>query len=254
MRRILFFLLFCFCQKSFSTTTEMASLQRGARMYVNTCQSCHSLPYERYQTLATDLHIPFAVMQKTLMLNQRIPIRSTMETSLSKEDAQAIFGAIPPDLSHIIRRKGKTFVRDYLKGFYSDPSSPFGSNNIVKPGTAMPDVLSWLRGERVGVDAEGKIGVLLEDHAYLQWYRHPTHMPSKKPIRLITVRRGVLTPSEFDATIEDIVGFLAYVDDPTATKRTHIGIAVIVFLLIWLLFVYGLYRDTVKTQHRNHSH
>ena len=37
---------------------DKASLQRGARTYMNYCLGCHSLQYQRYQRTAEDLDIP----------------------------------------------------------------------------------------------------------------------------------------------------------------------------------------------------
>ena len=38
--------------------TDKASLQDGARTFVNYCMGCHSAQYQRYERVATDLGIP----------------------------------------------------------------------------------------------------------------------------------------------------------------------------------------------------
>src|ERR1700739_1233154 len=38
--------------------TDMPSLQRGARNFMNYCLGCHSLKYERWSRLGEDLKIP----------------------------------------------------------------------------------------------------------------------------------------------------------------------------------------------------
>ena len=42
--------------------SDQASLQRGAKMFVNYCVSCHSAQYMRYNRVAADLGIPEDVM------------------------------------------------------------------------------------------------------------------------------------------------------------------------------------------------
>src|SRR5580698_5917012 len=47
---------------------DRASLQRGARNFMNYCVGCHSLKYMRYQRMADDLKIPLDVLQKNLLV------------------------------------------------------------------------------------------------------------------------------------------------------------------------------------------
>ena len=42
-------------------------LQRGARNFANYCLGCHSLKYERWSRLGSDLAIPGDLLQKDLM-------------------------------------------------------------------------------------------------------------------------------------------------------------------------------------------
>src|ERR1700730_15898054 len=44
-----------------------ASLQRGARHFMNYCSGCHSAKYVRYNRIGTDLGIPDAALKKNLM-------------------------------------------------------------------------------------------------------------------------------------------------------------------------------------------
>ncbi|HEY1491901.1 MAG TPA: hypothetical protein VGF35_04685, partial [Steroidobacteraceae bacterium] len=41
-----------------NNVTDMASVQRGARNFTSYCLGCHSLKYERWSRLGTDLAIP----------------------------------------------------------------------------------------------------------------------------------------------------------------------------------------------------
>src|SRR6204780_207730 len=45
-----------------NSVVDRASLQRGARNFMNYCNGCHSLKYMRYQRLADDMQIPTSVL------------------------------------------------------------------------------------------------------------------------------------------------------------------------------------------------
>jgi len=47
--------------------SDKASLQRGARIFVNYCLSCHSAEFMRYNRMAEDLEIPEEVVEENLM-------------------------------------------------------------------------------------------------------------------------------------------------------------------------------------------
>jgi len=46
--------------------TDKASLQRGAKIFMNYCLGCHSMQYQRYQRTFTDLGIPDEIGQENL--------------------------------------------------------------------------------------------------------------------------------------------------------------------------------------------
>ena len=58
-----------------------------------------------------------------------------------------------------------------------------------------------------------------------------------------------LNEKEFDQFTLDIVNFLDYVSEPIQSERKRIGIWVILFLLLFLVFSYGLYKDIWKEVH-----
>lgn len=58
-----------------------------------------------------------------------------------------------------------------------------------------------------------------------------------------------LNEKEFDQFTLDIVNFLDYVSEPIQSERKRIGIWVILFLLVFLIFSYGLYKDIWKEVH-----
>ena len=58
-----------------------------------------------------------------------------------------------------------------------------------------------------------------------------------------------LNEKEFDQFTLDIVNFLDYVGEPIQSERKRVGIWVILFLLAFLIFSYGLYKDIWKEVH-----
>ncbi|MGH6890660.1 MAG: cytochrome c1, partial [Dongiaceae bacterium] len=124
---------------------SLASLQRGARNFVNYCLGCHSAKYMRYSQVAEDLALTEDELRQNLMFTGT-RIYDAMVSSMPPEQARAWFGNAPPDLSLIARSRGVDYVYTFLKSFYADASRPTGANNAVLPQTAMPNVLAGLQG------------------------------------------------------------------------------------------------------------
>ncbi len=61
--------------------SDQASLQRGARLFVNYCLSCHSAKYQRYNRMAKDLGLTEDEVKENLMFGTD-KIGSTMEISM----------------------------------------------------------------------------------------------------------------------------------------------------------------------------
>ena len=147
--------------------TDIESLQRGARDFMNYCSGCHSLTYLRYNRMAEDLKDSRGRSQGEphVHLEQRA---STGSTARCRRDAAAWFGKQPPDLSLIARERGVDYLYSYLKGFYVDNSRMWGVNNLYLPGVAMPHVLASLQGRQEPVyknepDAAGNAHMVLVD-------------------------------------------------------------------------------------------
>ena len=67
--------------------------------------------------------------------------------------------------------------------------------------------------------------------------------------RTVVVEEGKLSPAEFDATIYDLVNFLAYVAEPIKEDRKRIGVFVLLFLGLFFVFAYLLNREYWKDVH-----
>ena len=125
--------------------SDQQSLQRGAKIFVNYCLSCHSAKYMRYNRMGSDLSIKDQVLKKNLMFGSE-KVGDVMDISMREEDSINYFGVTPPDLSVIARSRGADWLYSYFLTFYKDESRPFGVNNLVYKDTAMPHVLWELQG------------------------------------------------------------------------------------------------------------
>lgn len=207
--------------------SDTASLQRGAKYFVNYCLGCHSAQYVRYNRLAEDLGIDEDQIQSLMFTGER-PF-DTMTIAMQPEDAIRWFGIAPPDLSLIARSRGTDYLYSFLRGFYADEASRTGANNLVLADTSMPHVLWELQGTRRAVfevDAE-------QGGAEVFSHFEP-------------VTEGALTESEYDSAVRDIVNFLDYIGEPFQLQRKALGVKVIAFLLLFLVLAYLLKREIWK--------
>jgi ubiquinol-cytochrome c reductase cytochrome c1 subunit len=127
--------------------TDEASLQRGAKLFMNYCSGCHSIELMRYNRIAKDLNISETDMAKNLMFNAD-NIGSNIFSSMDEVNADKWFGTTPPDLSLTARARGTDWIYTYLKGFYTDDSRPYGVNNHVLENASMPDILWKLKQDK----------------------------------------------------------------------------------------------------------
>jgi len=218
-------------QPARNDVANTASLQRGARNFVNFCQGCHSARYVRYSRLASDLGLTEAQVIDNLMFTGE-RVHDTMRVAMRPEDASRWFGVTPPDLSLIARSRGADYVYSFLKSFYLDPSRPTGVNNLVLPGTAMPHVLWELQGYQ---------GAVYDGESDPQ---HNTVHKRFKEFEL--VQPGSMSPEEYDGFVRDTVNFLDYIAEPMQLERRNLGLRVLGFLLVFFLLTYFLKREYWK--------
>lgn len=201
--------------------SDIGSLQRGAKMFVNYCMSCHSADYMRYNRLSEDLGLSEEMVMENLVFADA-KIGNTMSIAMRPEDGEAWFGKAPPDLSLVGRSRSADWLYTFLRTFYQDESG--GWNNIALPNAAMPHVLWELQG--------------------IQRPVYSTHTEGGVELRVIErlelAEPGQLSPEEYDDAIRDLVGFLDYLGEPAKLQRKNIGIWVMLYLavfafLAWLL-------------------
>jgi ubiquinol-cytochrome c reductase cytochrome c1 subunit len=216
---------------------DLASVQRGARNFVSYCLGCHSLKYERWSRLGTDLEIPVALLEQDLILPGDKPGQYIL-TSMPSKDAEVWFGKTPPDLSLMARARGSDYLYQYLKTFYVDPKQQTGSNNLRLPATAMPDVVSELEGLKRAVFRDvattGEGGQVSHEQEF-------DHFEQLAP--------GRLNAAEYDRFVRDTVNFLDYVGEPTQTARHALGIWVVLFLLVFTWLAWLVKREYWKDVH-----
>ena len=225
---------------------DKVSLQRGLATYAHYCMGCHSLSYQRYERTAADLGIDMDVMVQTIVpSDQKIGDLGTI--AMPSKGAAEWFGAPPPDLTLVARKRSPDWVYTYLKTFYVDPSRPLGVNNKVFPKVGMPHVLEPLQGVQRTVCKEAPIRV----NGTVQ-----TDSISGQPltenqcgILEVVEGSGQLTPAEYDQLIYDLVNFLEYVGEPSKAKAHDMGLYVLLFIMIFFVFAYLLKREYWKDVH-----
>ncbi len=212
--------------------SNKASLQRGAKLFVNYCQGCHSAQYSRYSRVGKDLGLNTLQVEDNLIFTTS-KVREPMTIALQAKDARTWFGNQPPDLSLTARAKGADWLYTYLRTFYLDDSRPLGVNNLVLANASMPHVLWELQGWQKPVYKPGETDA------------------SGKPVldHLELVENGQMTPEEYDKAMLDLVNFLVYLSEPAQLQRKQIGFWVILFLLIFIAVSYVLKKEYWKDVH-----
>jgi len=213
---------------------DTASLQRGAKYFVNYCMGCHSLQYFRYQGMqAFDLSED--EIQENLNFAGAKP-GDLMTIAMPAGPAAEWFGAPVPDLTLVTRRRhgGADWVYSYLKGFYRDDSRPFGVNNTVFPMVGMPHVLWDLQGVQNAVFTE---------------VVHPDGTKEQVVERLELAEPGRISAEEYDQVALDLANFLDYVGEPMKQERKRLGVYVVIFLLFFTVLAYLLKKEYWKDVH-----
>jgi ubiquinol-cytochrome c reductase cytochrome c1 subunit len=212
--------------------TDKASLQNGAKLYMNYCLGCHQMQYQRYQRAFDDLGIPIALGQENLQFTGEKP-GDHIKNAMPAESAASWFGAPPPDLTLVARVRGADWIYTYLRSFYADESRPFGVNNLVFPEVGMPHVLQELQGvPRKTSEKQMVDGEMVDRYVGLK-----------------SDGTGYMTADEYDGAVLDLVNYLVYTGEPTRLESESIGRYVMLFLLLLLVLVYLLKKEYWRDVH-----
>jgi ubiquinol-cytochrome c reductase cytochrome c1 subunit len=210
---------------------DKASLQRGARDFMNYCSGCHSLKYLRYSRMAEDLGLSEDDVQANLNFTGT-KAGEQVHVAMTEAEATQFFGKMPPDLSVIARVRGSDWIYSYLKSFYLDESRPLGWNNKLFPNASMPNPLWELQGLQ---------------HAE---FGEADKATGERPVLGLKVTQpGQQNAEEFNRSVRDITAFLEYAGEPAALKRQSMGVWVILFLAFFTFLAWLLKKDYWRDVH-----
>ncbi|TVZ40644.1 ubiquinol-cytochrome c reductase cytochrome b subunit [Alteromonadaceae bacterium 2753L.S.0a.02] len=222
---------------------DKASLQRGAKYFVNYCMGCHSAGYSRYERVAEDLDIPSDLMLENMVFSDQ-KIGELMTIAMAPAKSKKWLGATPPDLTLVTRARSPEWVHTFLRNFYKDDSRPTGVNNKVFASVGMPHVLMELQGLPECAPGEHR-----DAHGHV--VRNALGEAELAPCGSLKVGnvKGSMSSEEFDEAVFDLVNFMTYLSEPVAEKRPRIGIYVFLFLGVLLIFTWLLNREYWKDVH-----
>lgn len=207
---------------------DKASLQNGAKLFVNYCLNCHGASYMRYKNLI-DLGLTEQQVIDNLMFTSE-KIGGLMTIAARADEQKKWFGAAPPDLTIVARARGEAgnagagadWLYTYLRSFYRDENRPTGWNNVIFENVAMPHALYGLQGQ--------------------QHLNHETH-------KLEMAVPGSMPPAEFDKSVSDLVGFMVWMGEPQQEFRRKLGVFVLAFLGLLFVLAYALKKEYWKDIH-----
>ena len=196
--------------KAPNRTNDRASLQNGAKLFVNYCLNCHAAAFMRYNRLEDIGLSEQQIKDNLLFATDRVG--DTMQSAMDPKQAKQWFGGVPPDLTLVARSRasskgsGADYLYTYLRTFYRDETKATGWNNLAYPNVGMPHVLWQLQGDRRPVYAK------MEEHGqeaevFTGWDQ---------------VTPGTMTTLQYDQTVGDLVNYLQWMAEP-AQKRQNAG-------------------------------
>ena len=209
-------------------TTDLGSLQNGAKLFVNYCLNCHSAAYMRFNRLQ-DIGLTEQQIKDNLLFTTD-KVGETMKAAIDPRQAKDWFGANPPDLTVIARSRsghggtGADYLYTYMRTYYRDDTKATGWNNLVFPSVGMPHVLRELQGDRRPLFETRK--------------EHGHDVQVFKGWEQVTP--GKLTPLQYDEAVGDLVNFLQWMGEPSQNTRIRVGVWVLLFLCVFTFVAWRL--------------
>ena len=200
--------------------SNTASLQNGAKLFVNYCLNCHSASFMRFNRLK-DIGLTDQQIKDNLLFTTD-KVGETMKAAIDPKQAKDWFGATPPDLTLIARSRaghqgtGADYLYTFLRTFYRDDTKATGWYNLAFPSVAMPHPLWQMQGVRRPIFEE------VESHG------HPTQVFKG----MEQVSAGTMTPLQYDQAVGDLVNYLQWMGEPAQNTRVRVG--------VWVLFFLGI--------------
>ncbi|OZI40330.1 cytochrome c1 [Bordetella genomosp. 1] len=239
---------------------DLASLQNGAKLFVNYCLNCHSAQSMRYNKLQEIGLTDKQILDNLLFTGEKVG--DLMKVAMTPADAKKWFGTMPPDLSVIARAKsvnagpsGADYIYTYLRTFYRDTSTKTGWNNLVFPSVGMPHALWERQGPREltrvsyhktegsdGKEGWEKTTTLYDAQGFSSTKTESTTAApgrSEKP----EARFKALNPAQstaYDRDVADLTAFMAWMAEPVQRFRIQLGVGVLIFLGLFLVVAWRL--------------
>jgi len=212
--------------------TDLAALQRGAKLFANYCLNCHGAEYMRYNRLR-EIGLSETQIEENLIFTGA-KVGDLMKVAIDPKQAKGWFGAAPPDLTVIARSRsapgqgsGADYIYTYLRSYYRDETKATGWNNLAFPSVAMPNVLWQLQGPQRAVFEEEKDP---HDHA--------------KPVHVFkgfeAIAPGTMTPAQYNEAVADLVAYLQWMAEPVQAGRVRLGVWVLLFLAVFTVIAWRL--------------
>ena len=208
--------------------SNQASLQNGAKLFVNYCLGCHSAAFMRYNRMK-DIGLSDQEIKDNLLFTTE-KVGDTMVAAIDPKQAANWFGANPPDLTVIARSRasgdgsGADYLYTFLRTFYRDAEKPTGWNNLAFPSVGMPHALWQLQGERRAIletiEVKGQ-----NTQVFKGWE---------------TISQGTMGAQEYDQAVGDLVNYLQWMGEPAQNTRIRVGVGVLIFLGIFILIAWIL--------------
>ena len=237
---------------------SLASLQSGARLFVNYCMGCHSANLVRWNRLQQIGLDDRQIKEFLIFGNQKVG--DAMRIAMTPAEAKQWFGKAPPDLSVITRARtsfdyeGADYIYTMLRGYYRDNSTATGWNNIAYPNIGMPHTLWERQGAREAtlvqthrhVDPKtGHAGYVLTTSVFdTQGNVTRTEAEAKGPTNEgLSYTFKPADPQQarqFDSDVADLVAFLSFITDPSLSSRKSIGVWVLLFIALFAAVAWRL--------------
>jgi ubiquinol-cytochrome c reductase cytochrome c1 subunit len=208
---------------------DLAQLQRGLKVYTEVCSNCHSLSHVAFRDLTKIGYTPAQVKKiasdwdaknKQPSLDPKTGERGTRGNTPADHFPIVYYPGQgnPPDLSLVTKARhgGGAYVYSLLTGYTDQPAA------LLKefPDAKVPDGL------------------------YYNPYFANLNIAMPPPLvsdGQVTYDDG--TKSTVDQNAKDIAAFLTWAAEPELPQRHALGFAVLGFLLVLSLLVYGAYRN-----------
>lgn len=239
---------------------DLASLQNGAKLFVNYCLNCHSANAMRYNKLQ-EIGLTDKQIQDSLLFSGE-KVGDLMTIAMTPKEGKKWFGTNPPDLSVIARAKsvnagpsGSDYIYTYLRTFYRDTERATGWNNLVFPNAAMPHVLWQRQGPReltlVSMhQAEASDGTKSWERVTTLYDAQGYSTTKAEPVAHFSGHAGppeakfkALDPSRvaaYDRDVADLTAFMTWMAEPVQRFRVQLGVGVMIFLGLFLVVAWRL--------------